>query len=467
MPVYMDVESFRSTFLPKLPSSSPSAWPPDVVMGPSESGALQFFQTQTLALLCPIFPSELWERTLLAVAHSVPAILYLVLATGLYHQSLNSLGLNAWRQPDCITSHESAALRHYTAAVRLVRESASTTDPPIPIIKLACVMFTVLEFLRGNRATTVSHLLNGMKLLEARHGSRQLDPLESEVESALSRLSLMQSLYGRPRSELFPTLQTVPIAEANMIYTASFSDIHEARSAMVHLSSRVFLLVRRVEKIQASPQTADILTEQKDLSLQLLQWSDRIEELGGMVTDVVDCNAVGLLRVYHTIAFVFLKTATTQYQTSFDLYTPLFRSVIESLEVIIDGLLSQSGGPALFSLDLAIIPCLFYTAIKCRLPELRRKAVSLLERVPRREGLWDAKEAALVAERVIEFEERFVCDDELRGSFSIPEESRIHDVDIREAAGVNEKAELCIVLRWRPYATCISLEESYVRIGLP
>ncbi|KIN09124.1 hypothetical protein OIDMADRAFT_48953 [Oidiodendron maius Zn] len=458
--VYMDVEQFRRTFLSTPRPRSLFALSSVVKLGPDEYRALEFFQTQTLPAVCPIFHSELWERALLAAAHSVPAILYLILATSVYHQTLNSLGVNACRPLDRIELPNTMALRYYTAAVRLVRESAAAADPPMQIIKLACIMFTVLEFLRGNRAMTISHLLNGMNLLEDRRMSRQPDAFESEVESTLARLSLMQSLYGRPRSVLFPALQTVPVTTADWICTTPFANVQDARTAMLHLSSRVFLFVRKVESVQGSPQTTDILAEQESLRSQLLQWKNKLEELSGKA----DARAIGLLRVYHAIALIFLKTVITQYQTSFDLYIPVFRSAIETLETIIDGIMLASGGPIVFSLDLAIIPCLFYTAIKCRHPQLRRKAVSLLSKVPRREGLWDAREAALIAEHIIEFEERHMPEGELDGCYSIPEEARVQDVDIRETT---ESASLCIVLRWRPYAACKELEELFVSIKWP
>lgn len=74
---------------------------------------------------------------------------------------------------------------------------------------------------------------------------------------------------------------------------------------------------------------------------------------------------------------------------------------------------------------MGIIPPLYLTAIKCRFPSIRRKAISLLSSSPRREGMWDAFLAVKVAEKVMTIEE-----EGLKGSHIPPERSRIHDTVI-------------------------------------
>jgi hypothetical protein len=59
-----------------------------------------------------------------------------------------------------------------------------------------------------------------------------------------------------------------------------------------------------------------------------------------------------------------------------------------------------------FSYEMRIIPPLYYTALKCRDPSVRREALSLLSSSSPREGLWDSRIAVKVAERAIQIEER-------------------------------------------------------------
>lgn len=56
-------------------------------------------------------------------------------------------------------------------------------------------------------------------------------------------------------------------------------------------------------------------------------------------------------------------------------------------------------------LDSDITMPVFFIAMKCRDPVLRRKAIQLLEEYERQEGLLNSKVLARVAERLVEIEE--------------------------------------------------------------
>lgn len=78
--------------------------------------------------------------------------MYLTVAISTYRQKISSLRFNTWQKLgyiDILDSTTLYALEHHAEAARLVRESVSSQKPPIRIIKLACVLFTMLEFLRG------------------------------------------------------------------------------------------------------------------------------------------------------------------------------------------------------------------------------------------------------------------------------------------------------------------------------
>lgn len=68
-------------------------------------------------------------------------------------------------------------------------------------------------------------------------------------------------------------------------------------------------------------------------------------------------------------------------------------------------------------------------AIKCRNPGTRRVALDLLQRAPRKELLWAAREARHVAQLVIDYEEQALSYGDI-GGYSIPDEARVRDVDV-------------------------------------
>jgi len=51
------------------------------------------------------------------------------------------------------------------------------------------------------------------------------------------------------------------------------------------------------------------------------------------------------------------------------------------------------------------VPVFFFTATKCRVPSLRRKALQLMSLAPRKECMWGATSAAELAARLVAIEE--------------------------------------------------------------
>ena len=100
----------------------------------------------------------------------------------------------------------------------------------------------------------------------------------------------------------------------------------------------------------------------------------------------------------------------------YDSYLANYRSLIQHARILIES--DRSGTPskqisapeptANFMFDTMVIPALFYAAIRCRCPSTRRKAIKLLGKDLHREGLWDADQHRIVAERVVEIEEMHV-----------------------------------------------------------
>lgn len=60
----------------------------------------------------------------------------------------------------------------------------------------------------------------------------------------------------------------------------------------------------------------------------------------------------------------------------------------------------------LFTFEMGAMPAVYFTALKCRDPVIRRRAIQVLAGMrPRREGLWDARQLEAIAKRVLEVEE--------------------------------------------------------------
>lgn len=433
------MEHFRSTFCCIAPTSLRSRFGNRT---PEELKSLEHFQNRTVPMLAGYFPSDVWTALPLCLSETEPAILLAVMALSAYHgQSLGSKNL------DTTNAVSRFALQHYTAAIALFRERSQALDLPSLANEVGCLLFACIEFLRGYGESALVHISGAVGFISSRQAVSQSRREEISLTALLSRLSLRQSMYGWPRRCVFPPLLEVPNTRADA-RDHRFYNLAEARMASTALMLATFRLSRMT--IEGSIGLAfEELSVQKSLQQRLKNWSLAFESFiasaGGTIQD---SRGPCLLRVHHLLAATFLVDPFPDRESAFDACTDHFNNIVTILDDIISQDRRQWGhkGHWPFSLDTGIIPALFFTAIKCRDTSIRRRAVDLLDCVPRCEGMWDAQEAARAAQLAIEFEEshRTGVPDA-----SVPTWARLQDVDINRRDEDDPRRQL-VVLRWRP-----------------
>ncbi|KAJ5170553.1 transcriptional regulator family: Fungal Specific TF [Penicillium coprophilum] len=103
-----------------------------------------------------------------------------------------------------------------------------------------------------------------------------------------------------------------------------------------------------------------------------------------------------------------LKAIFQNFKTMSDLNVILEASLLELLEkapTLNQYLKSPDCVANGFTVEMGYIPPIYYTALKCRVPRLRRQAVRALRAAPHREGLWNGSLLADVLEEIIKVEE--------------------------------------------------------------
>jgi hypothetical protein len=135
-----------------------------------------------------------------------------------------------------------------------------------------------------------------------------------------------------------------------------------------------------------------------------------------------------LLRIRHISSFIWLSTCLNPSELAFDTHVATFDGIITYAKALLqlpplstshaskgpaasgmgpagEGTRAGSAGLPSFTLDMALIPALYLTAIKCRTSWIRRSAIALLHSLPGREGLWDTQIHARVAARILAIQE--------------------------------------------------------------
>ncbi|KAL3443648.1 hypothetical protein BJX65DRAFT_320456 [Aspergillus insuetus] len=462
---------------PKRPPASPS-YPPLACISAcaantDERASFDWFRRRTMVKIPGSYLSDFWTTILLQAGQSDQAVWHSILALSSTHWSGFVQNVPSQR-----IAQEQLTLRHLIRAVRHLRPHFSVRDKAsCRVILIVCLVFVVLDLLRGYFTSAQVHLRNGLNILaqtqsssidnaNANPGSPSpsyaYEPIDVSICEAFFRLHIQLELLQhqhRPRPCIPPILLQSSIHEPSL--PTQFPSYTAAWHGLDHLMNQAFYLSAQARDHAAKAGAEAIpidtlLAQQRRLKSGLDSWltsytfsfktlqlaiSDSIAEAKTKVHHLVSC--------YHTMLTIMAETALSPNQTVFDAYTHQFEQMLEhladlwTLSYIDLSFPSRSVSPSNSSssnsnshsttsttsttstrisasekerwiggcdmshtiIDIGWMIPLFYTAIKCRVRRIRRRAIKLIESSDHREGIWDAKITACIARRVVAFEE--------------------------------------------------------------
>jgi hypothetical protein len=219
----------------------------------------------------------------------------------------------------------------------------------------------------------------------------------------------------------------------------AFTSIDEARNSFDYTWSDIayFLEENGLARIENAG-TASIIYPQI-LSSRLSRWCGAFSTfIHNPATKLSskEQKAAKLLRLYSIIGEIAIMSVELSCQLAYDRYTHVFAVALQLAEEI----LSQSDDNTdfyagnerwkkpKFQFDTGIVLGVFEIIWKCRDSKIRRKAISLLLRYPRREGLSDSALVARLGQEIMrveqgDYETDLLCED-------IPEYCRVSEVGI-------------------------------------
>ncbi|KAG8525673.1 uncharacterized protein KY384_000433 [Bacidia gigantensis] len=412
-----------------------------VAGSPEEQRYFDFFRHKTLPNVNGGFESFFWDKLILQMSASDPAIRHAVVALASIHDESDPTGpLIGSKTNPFSTSQYVKSLSH------LQSRMANGEGNSIDIILTCCIIFTAFEAIRGNPSLAMLHLRNGLKMIsESNEPSNAQSRLTEIVTEDLMPVFLRLNIQAR--SLLRPALADSHYLDEAQISTSdipeTFRSLTQARDALSVLFNNGFSIFHSVtqsdtyryypskdftqvsavdEEAPISPTfTTDVLHASTcssivdkiaNLGVQLSQWHAAYDRLLQILTSRnhketltgSDLHGATLLRIHQISAQIVIATCMDTSNLAFDDWTASF----DQLVTLARDLISLAGwdkNPS-FSVDMGVIAPLYFTVTSCRHPRIRREAVSLLKSMnSRREGAWYARVAAGVGEWFIAVEE--------------------------------------------------------------
>ena len=428
--------------------------------------ALHQFSECASPALCGWAGSTFWSTLVPQISHSEPSVRLAAATIGALFQCLETAVAEAVSMRSGAGSRHPFALQCYNKAIASLTASLTQGHSDGQIALVTCILFICIESLQGNERAALPLCETGTMILlgptvalgddegpQPVSGDLIRAPaLRGEVLPIFSRLGVLSALHGHP--------PRVRVLYPDAMMDDPFTQSAPAFESTINARDTLYTLMEKIHRVHVigadlkwEPQSdehaaARLATQRQELQSALRSWHTRftlfhLHAPGSPSSSSHDKSASSILRMHYHIASIFLSTSLDRHETSFDAHADKFRSIISEATRVLDSTLENpiNRPKQLFTFEMGLIPPLYWTALKYRHPAGRRSAVSLLQRGPRQEGLWEASLMAKIARRVIELEEgRTYSDATLSlqgGLLSWPAEgSRVHNTAVDRGRSV-------------------------------
>ncbi|KAI1466159.1 uncharacterized protein F4812DRAFT_98883 [Daldinia caldariorum] len=428
----------------------------------AETQCLEWFAYRSTLKLPGVFRFEFWDKLVFQAASTEPAVLHAILALSSAHRRE---GLDFNTSIDVATvEQEHFVLKHYTNAItHLQPHFASKSNWSIRVALIACLMFVITEYFRGNFLTGYNHLQNGLRILnEYRARSSAIghyslfqesccDPADAWIIQAFIRLDV-QAKFQCQGSQFLNITQEDCSRDSPAI-PPIFQSTNEGRQLLDRIINQIFYLSHECRRQGQFVDSLSLLSRQQNLEAKLNSWYDAFKASRAclLTSEITQRTAAYiLLEIYYTVAKIMIDTCLRlEDQMRYDMHTTAFEFIMNQLDYILNLSLNQSLAHVLhFSdasisiADLGAILALYYVALKCRVHSIRRRVVNYAMRISHQEGIWNSHLVARIIQEVINIEEdgfynesEVVEADKSGRQAVLPASHRLHDIEVQPPDG--------------------------------
>ena len=421
-----------------------------------ESRSLEFYFQRAAPKISGLLGNDFWFRHAFQIGYSEQAVRHALIAIGYLFETQGKAHASQYCRFPVYTEDE-FLLGQYNRAIGCLIKRISDTSDPSEVSVVTCVLLMCLECMMRRPLACYVHYRSGLDILLSMRkqktigrlpaaqdlGSVELkssasnptiapkrpttDLVEETLVPLFTRLTVSAILNGAERS-------TVPISftESTTLRNipTTFPSADEAWYILVDLMNQgLKFITMSAEKKYTQTLLAEDFSLQSRLLLCLDHWLralTKYECTSGKShkTDPLLCS----LWVLHRCTWIWLSCCTDPLEMEYDNHLDGFQQLVSMEEVLVNNWSATNMTATTelnFTHDMEFVAPTYFTTFRCRDPIVRRKALSLLQKCKRREGLWDSEQCVAMAKRILAFEEAG-----LSGPLDHrypPTKSRIHD----------------------------------------
>lgn len=393
-----------------------------------EKRGFHYFLQNTAPELSGYYDSSFWESLILAASAQEPSLRHAVIAIGALHENFSQKKLD-YSTPSPDDYRTEFSLKQYAKAIGALRRSLSSGKQEPLTALMSCILFVCFDSLRGWFESAMVHLQSGLRILHDMRMRSAADNhiIEDNIAPLFMRLSIQSIIYVDTRStpdrKAFAR-ELMNVSEREIIIPEQFDTLEEARNGLNQAADGLFRMFYMCDgDLPLGLQPAETFTLFEKYTGQLHFWNLAFEKF--VIANSRDFSSkqirgTALLKIHHTTAKIMAGVRPDiddvcamaeavnstekfmEYIDDFQIVISLSRSLIAAADQD-----AKNGKPPLtFSTDLGVIGPLYYTCVKCPILLIRKAAMDLMLRCPRREGMWNSIPVAKMIEEYWEIEAR-------------------------------------------------------------
>lgn len=379
-----------------------------------ERRCFSYFKYHTIPTLQGLCDSPLWQELVLRMSLSEPAVYHAVVALSAVHQDSEIYGMPLPGQIVQNTWHQ-FSLEQCGRSFAILNRRHASQDPQVKeVMLLCCLLFVLMELLRGQYDDAFKHLHSGLRIIrETRAQTSSDSPVDTCLVEAFTNLGIQSAQFGSGEllTDIYNEIEhhTYPTDGLRV-----FCDLSEARQAFDPIVADIFPFLARIRNLSEEA----IASEYGTLLAKQLQFISQLYKFGHCFESFCSYRrfspkqqrGVDMIRIMHRTLSLAVKTFLLRGEIALDFFTPEFETHLSLVEEIL-GRFSERPS---FTLEIGILPALYYAALQCPDYRVRSHAVELLQSWPHREGTFDSNWIVFLAlermkaESVIESDQNII-----------------------------------------------------------
>ncbi|KAF2105994.1 hypothetical protein BDV96DRAFT_559749 [Lophiotrema nucula] len=413
---------------------------------PKEIEYFDWFKYRTAIKIPGAFALPFWKTLIFQASMSEPVVWHALMTLSSVHREVIVDGSLLGRDNSRFVEGEQFALQHYNKAIQHLQSHLSSQQKASKRSALVtCIVFVCAEYFRGYFQTAQTHLQNGLRVLEELRGEttceRTSDVVDDWILAAFSRYRLQMELFKYTYTHTCSSFHNLEIEMS----VTTFQSIEEAWKQLEWMLNSIFELNELVRQRNFSHETleddqSDLIAYQRQLRLDLARWRKAYQTSREHLHNLERSGQTErILRIHHAMASIMVDTCLSPDDESmFDSCTERFICIIkDGIDMYRFGtqylpkvsLMTRRKHLSRSIVDVGWIAPIYYTALKCRVHRIRLHAVRLFHSVSHREGIYDSRICACVAEALVKIEEDGHFDDlDATDDFQLTSPPSVHDL---------------------------------------